>query len=71
MVLGFIWSMGGLSTACPILDWSTGIWFYQCLGSPLASIVASLGCEALDKPLVVEREAQEKGSYMIELRVLN
>ena len=47
------------------------IWFYQCLGSPLASIVASLACEALDKPLTIEREAHEKGKCMIELRVLD
>ncbi|MFQ5873368.1 MAG: hypothetical protein ACE5JL_06165 [Dehalococcoidia bacterium] len=47
------------------------IWFYRCLGSPLASIVASLACEALDKPLIIEREAHEKGKCVIGLRVLD
>ena len=45
------------------------IWFYQCLGSPLASIAASLACEALDKPVVVEREEHQRGKRTIELRV--
>ena len=47
------------------------LWFYQLLGSPLASIVASLAAEALDKPLIVEREAEGKGKVMIELRVVS
>ena len=54
----------------PRLD-HRNIWFYQCLGSPLASIVASLACEALDKPLIIEREAHEKGQCVIELRFLD
>ncbi len=47
------------------------IWFYQSLGSPLASIAASLACEALDKPLIIEREVHDKGQCVIELRVLD
>ncbi len=54
----------------PRLD-SNNIWLYQCLGSPLASIVASLACEALDRPLVIEREAHEQARCVIELRVLD
>ncbi len=44
--------------------------FYQCIGSPLASIAATLVCEAIDKPLVIEAENQEKGKTTIELRIL-
>jgi len=44
--------------------------FYQCIGSPLASIAATLVCEAIDKPLTIEAEKQEKGKTVIELRIL-
>ena len=44
---------------------------YECLGSPLASIVAALVAENLDKPVVVEREINKKNknNYVIELRI--
>lgn len=45
--------------------------FYRCTGSPLASIAATLVCEALDKPLVIEAEKRVKGKTIIELRVLH
>ena len=44
--------------------------FYQCLGSPLASIAAAITAEALGKPIVVERETRHKGKTIIELRSL-
>jgi len=47
------------------------LWFYQLLGSPLASVVASLAAEALDKPLIIEREMPGKGKLTIELRALD
>jgi len=43
---------------------------YECLGSPVASIVASLITDALDKPVVIDREVWEKGKSTIEIRVL-
>jgi hypothetical protein len=45
--------------------------FYQCIGSPLASIAATLVCEAMDKPLVIEAEKRGKGKAIIELRMLD
>ena len=44
--------------------------FYQCLGSPLASIAAAIVAEALGKPIVVEEEVRHKGKTIIELRNL-
>jgi len=45
--------------------------FYRCVGSPLASIVATLVCEAMDKPLVIEAEKRGKGKAIIELRIMD
>jgi hypothetical protein len=45
-------------------------WFYQCLGSPLASIVASIASEGWDKSMMIEQERDEKGKRVIELGVL-
>lgn len=44
---------------------------YEYLGSPLASIVASLTSEALDKPVTIVRESWEKGKATIELKALS
>lgn len=44
--------------------------FYECLGSPLASIAAALAAEALDKPIAIESEAHGKGKSVIELVTL-
>jgi hypothetical protein len=41
---------------------------YECLGSPLASIVASIVAEALDKPVIIDRETHEKHKSIIELK---
>ncbi|MEA2085430.1 MAG: hypothetical protein U9O84_00040 [Chloroflexota bacterium] len=45
-------------------------WFHQCLGGPLASIVASVAAEAWDRPVTINREEHGKGKCMIELEVL-
>jgi len=41
---------------------------YESLGSPLASIVASIVAEALDKPIIIDRETHEKHKSIIELK---
>lgn len=45
-------------------------WFHQCLGGPLASIVASVAAEAWDKPVTIKQEEHHKGKCSIELEVL-
>jgi len=47
---------------------NTGI--YACLGSPLASIIASVVAEALNEPIIIENEEYSKGKAVIELKVL-
>jgi len=44
---------------------------YEVLGSPLASIVASVTSEALEKPVTIDNEKHEKGRSLIELKVLD
>lgn len=46
------------------------IWFYECLGSPLASILASVVAEALDQAIRVAREEHGRRKEVIELEVL-
>lgn len=41
---------------------------YESLGSPLASIVASIAAEVLDKPVIIDRETHEKHKSIIELK---
>ncbi|MFC2002711.1 hypothetical protein ACFLV4_02020 [Chloroflexota bacterium] len=45
-------------------------WSHQCLGSPMASIVASVIAEAWDKPITIKQEEQHKRKYHIELEVM-
>lgn len=45
-------------------------WSYQCLGGPLASIVASVAAEAWDRPVIIKQEEQHRGKYSIELEVI-
>lgn len=47
------------------------IWYYRCLGSPLASIAAAISCEALSKPVRVAQESYDGGKGRIELEVLS
>jgi len=47
------------------------IWYYRCLGSPVASVVATIACEALDKPVRIVEEDNIKGKSKIVLEVLS
>ncbi len=46
------------------------IWFYRCLGSPIASIVAAISSEALGKPVRIIEESYSKGKSRVMLEVL-
>ena len=43
---------------------------HQCLGGPLASIVASVAAEAWNRPVTISQEEHHKGKCSIELEVL-
>jgi len=47
------------------------LWAYRLLGSPLASIVASIVAEALGKPVLIEREEHVGAKGIIDLRVVD
>ncbi len=47
------------------------IWYYRCLGSPIASIAAAISSEALGKPVRVLEESSNKGQNKIVLEVLS
>lgn len=47
------------------------IWFYQCLGSPLASIIAAISSEALEKPVRIIEEKHSKGKSRVVIEVLS
>lgn len=47
------------------------IWYYHCLGSPIASIVASISSEALEKPVLIKEESYQRGKSKIILEVLS
>ncbi len=47
------------------------IWYYRCLGSPIASIVAAISSEALQKPVRIKEESYSKGKTSIVLEVLS
>ena len=49
---------------------SNTTWFHQCLGGPLASIVASVAAEARDRPVTIKQENRSRGKYSIDLEVL-
>lgn len=46
------------------------IWYYRCLGSPIASIAAAISSEALDRPVRIKQESRNKKQQTIELEVL-
>lgn len=52
------------------LHWED-IWYYRCLGSPIASIVASICSEALGKPVRIGEESYSRGESRIALEVLS
>ncbi len=47
------------------------VWYYRALGSPLASIAATISCEALGKPVRVSKESYENSRGRVELEVLS
>jgi hypothetical protein len=46
------------------------MWIYESLGTPIASLAASVVAQVLDKPVLVESESSSKGQCLIELRVM-
>jgi hypothetical protein len=46
------------------------LWYYRSLGSPIASIIASISSEALDKPVRIKEESYDDGRNHIELEIL-
>jgi len=48
-----------------------GTWYYRCLGSPIASIVATISSEALQKPVRIREESYSRGKGRIILEVLS
>ncbi|MCW4029793.1 MAG: hypothetical protein NWE92_09145 [Candidatus Bathyarchaeota archaeon] len=46
------------------------MWIYQCIGSPIASIVASIAAQVLNRPLSIQKETFGNGKHSIELKVL-
>jgi hypothetical protein len=45
------------------------MWVYESIGSPIASIVASVVAEVLNKPVTVDNEQYSKGKGVIELKL--
>jgi hypothetical protein len=46
------------------------MWVYESLGTPIASIVASVVAEVLDKPVSINRERSIKGKCVFDLKVM-
>ena len=46
------------------------MWIYENLGTPLASIVASVIAEVLDKPVIIEEEQYHRGKCVVQLKLL-
>ena len=44
-------------------------WSHQCLGGPMATVVASVAAEAWNKPMTISREERVNGTYHVELEV--
>jgi hypothetical protein len=47
------------------------VWYYRCLGSPIASIAAAISSEALERPVRIKDEDYSKGKSRIALEVLS
>jgi hypothetical protein len=45
-------------------------WSHQCLGGPLATIVASITSEAWDKPIIINQEKQDGRKHIVEIEVI-
>lgn len=46
------------------------VWYYRCMGSPIASIAASIASDAIGKPIRIKEENYSKGRSRILLEVL-
>jgi hypothetical protein len=46
------------------------MWVYESFGSPIASIVASIAAQVLDKPVSIASEVPSKGKIVVELKVV-
>jgi hypothetical protein len=46
-------------------------WSHQCLGGPLATLVASVAAEAWQKSMTISKEEGNNGKYCIELEIGN
>jgi hypothetical protein len=46
------------------------VWYYRCMGSPIASITAAISTEALGKPVRITEENSSKGKNRIILEVM-
>jgi hypothetical protein len=46
------------------------VWYYRCLGSPIASIVASISSEAFGRPVKIKEESYTNGKDNISLEVM-
>ena len=46
------------------------VWYYRCMGSPIASIVASIASDGIGKPIRIKEESYRKGKSLIQLEVL-
>jgi hypothetical protein len=47
------------------------IWYYRCLGSPIASIAAAICSEALGKPVRIKEENYSRRESRIIIEVLS
>jgi hypothetical protein len=46
------------------------VWYYRCMGSPIASIVASIASDGIGKPVTITEENYQNGKSVIQLEVL-
>jgi hypothetical protein len=46
------------------------VWYYRCMGSPIASIVASIASDGIGKPIRIKEESYSNGKSIISLEVL-
>ena len=47
------------------------VWYYRYMGSPIASIVATIASDGLEKPIRIIKESYQKGVSTIQLEVLD
>ena len=47
------------------------VWYYRCIGSPVASIAAAISTEAVGRPVRIAEENADRGKSRIVLEVLD